>query len=278
MSIQSAATLPNLLPLLMIVVSGKGGVGKTLLSLVIADLFTLAGLPLDVVQFDDQQRLAKALGCYVLSLDLAVLKRARKDPSALTKVFAPLFALIEAMRRTGRSVLVDVGATQQHALFDYAVLTELAADLDEFGIAGRVLVPTVIDPESLRQASHQLRRAADVFPALDRVVVLNERDGQFDALPRESAAGELYASEIAPLFGQIAAIRMPRIEANSWGFFERQNARLIDVIGWDVPTTMAMSGLPRPEAKLARGDVAAFFATIETELARVLPVGEARHG
>jgi hypothetical protein len=273
-----AIILSNTLPLLIVVMTGKGGVGKTLLSLAIADLFALAGLPLDIVQLDDQRRLAMALGCEVVSLDLAVLKRARKDPSALTRVFAPLYGLIEAMGRTGRSILLDVGATQQHALFDYAVLTELAGDLAEFGIAGRVLVPTVTDPESLRQAAQQLRRTADVFPSLDRVVVLNERDGDFSALPRESQAGELYAREIAPLFGQIAAIRMPRIEANSWGYFERQNARLIDVIGWDVPTTMAVSGLPRPEAKLARGDVAAFFATIETELARVLPIGEARHG
>lgn len=278
MSKPSILNSPHTAPLIIIVVSGKGGVGKTLLSLAIADLYDLAGLPLDIVQLDDQQRLSRSLGRNVTSIDIAILKKARKDPSALTRAFEPMFRLVEAMRFSGRSLLVDVGATQQHALYDYALLTELSTDLVEFGITGRVMVPAVIDPESLRQAGQQLRRTADVFPALERVVVLNERDGLFDSLPLESQASEIYTREIVAQFGQVAAIKMPRIEADSWGYFERQSARIIDVIGWDIPTTVAMSGLSRPAAKLARGDVAAFFSSMEVELSRVLPIGEARHG
>ncbi len=57
---------------------------------------------------------------------------------------------------------------------------------------------------------------------------------------------------------------MPRIEAGSWAHFERQHCRFLDVVGFDVATTMAVSGLTRPEAKLARGDVAAWIAARQT--------------
>lgn len=268
--------LPN--PSLIFVLSGKGGVGKTLLSLLIADLFDLNGIPLDIVQIDDQQKLAMALGRAVVSIDITLLRKARKDPSFLTGAFTPLYTAIEAMPANGRSLLVDIGATQQHILLDYATLIELDADLREFGIQAFGLVPVVADPESIEQAARQIEALRRVFPSASPRLVLNERDGRFSQISSTSEAARLFRDRLQLLLGGIHQITMPKIEAGSWGYFERQHCRLIDVVGFDIATAMAMSGLPRPEAKIARGDIAAWFQIMEAEISAILPQLGGHHG
>ncbi len=153
---QSGCRLTDMLPVFIFVLSGKGGVGKTLFSLATADLFDLNRAPIDVVQIDDQDRLAKALARDVTTIEIGLLKKARKDPGVLTAAFHPLYAKIEAMPISDRSLLVDVGATQQHLLADYAGLTGLDEDLREFGIRTCAFIPVVADPESIQQAVRQL--------------------------------------------------------------------------------------------------------------------------
>ncbi|MGQ3048282.1 MAG: nucleotide-binding protein [Niveispirillum sp.] len=266
-------------PLCMMVLSGKGGVGKTLLSLLLADLFDLNGIPLDIVQVDDQRRLELSLGRDVTSIDIALLRKARKNPNILTTAFAPLYRQIEAMPISGRSLLIDIGATQQHLLLDYAELTELNEDFIEFSISLQVFIPVVTDPESIDQAIRQIKLVERVLPSAKLCVVLNERDGRFSELARGSVAGNIFHRQLQPLQTSIPFITMPRIDAGSWAHFERQHCRLIDVVGYDIPTAMAASGLSRPEAKLARGDVAAWFQVMENAMASLLLLaGDSHHG
>ena len=258
-------------PLFITVFSGKGGVGKTLLSLLISDLFDLNDWPLDIIQIDDQNRLARSLARNVVTIDIALLKKARKDTSALMRAFGVFYDLIATMDNDGRSLLMDIGATQQHLLLDYAALTELNDDLVEFGTDARAFIPVVADPESIEQGLRQITALQRTLPLVSPCIVLNERDGKFDAISRSSVAGELYQTQLKPLLTKIPSITMPKIEAGSWGYFERQHCRLIDVVGFDVATAMAVSGLSRPEAKLARGDVAAWVQAMEDELRPLFP-------
>jgi hypothetical protein len=256
---------------LLFVLSGKGGVGKTLLSLLISDLYDLNDRPLDIIQIDDQNRLAKSLARNVVTIDIALLKKARKDPGALMRAFGPFYDLIAAMGKDGRSLLIDIGATQQHLLLDYAALTELNDDLIEFSTNARAFIPIVADPESIEQGLRQITALRRTLPSVSPCIVLNERDGTFDEISSSSVAGELYQTQLKPLLDIIPSITMPRIEAGSWSYFERQHCRLIDVVGFDVATAMAVSGLSRPEAKLARGDVAAWVQSMESELRPLFP-------
>ena len=194
------------------------------------------------------------------------------------KAFAALYDLVAAMPRSGQSLLVDVGATQQHLLLDYASLTELNDDLVEFGIQARAFIPIVADPESIEQGLRQIEALQRVLPAVALCVVLNERDGRFKSIAANSVAGELYHARLKPLVSSTPHIVMPRIEAGSWGYFERQHCRLIDVVGFDVVTAMAVSGLSRPEAKLARGDVAAWMQIMEDALKPLFPFGSEEGG
>lgn len=76
---------------------------------------------------------------------------------------------------------------------------------------------------------------------------------------------------IAPLKAQSTTLRMPAIEAGSWRPFEASRCRFVQVAQMPVEKVMALTGLPRPEAKIARGDVAGWTATVFEELDRVLP-------
>ena len=259
---------------ILIVASGKGGIGKSLLSLAITDLFALNEQPIDLYQLDDQERLAKAVGQHVVTLDINTLKLARRDPTAITKVFDPLYQGIEKLKETGGTLLLDVGATQLGNLIDYAGLIDLEEDLQLLGLTGLVFVPTVAEPESLRQSVKAIQQFRDVLPSITPIFVENLRDGQLNDLSSVSEAGRIYGNDLHPLIQDLASVTMPLIEAGSWRMFEQNHCRLIDVGLMEIDTIREITGLSRPEAKLARGDVLAFFAEMEEQLMGFFPFGE----
>jgi len=258
---------------IIVVASGKGGVGKSLLSLALADLFELNTLPLDIYQLDDQQRLEKAIGRSVVTLDVHTLKRARREPTVITSVFDPFYRGVEKLPTSNRTLLLDVGATQTGNLIDYADLIDLDEDLIEFGISGTVFIPAVAEPESLRQAVRTIELFSRTLPSLRLVFVENLRDGRMSELSTASQAGEIYIKQLLPLLNDIPYLTMPCIEAGSWRTFEQNHCRILDVGTMSLQDTIAMTGLSRPEAKLARGDVLAFFDLMERELSAILPFG-----
>ena len=255
----------------IIIASGKGGVGKSLLSLVLADLFELNSLPLDIYQLDDQQRLEKAIGRSITTLDVHTLKQARREPTVITSVFDPFYRGLEAMQTSNRTLLLDVGATQTGNLIDYADLIDLDEDLVEFGLSGTVLIPAVAEPESLRQAQRTIELFSKTLPSMRLVFVENLRDGRMDDLSKASQAGEIYFKKLVPILKTITCLTMPCIEAGSWRAFEQNHCRVLDVGTMSLQDAIDMTGLSRPEAKLARGDVLAFFDLMERELSSILP-------
>ncbi|PCI37508.1 MAG: hypothetical protein COB46_13400 [Rhodospirillaceae bacterium] len=259
---------------ILVVASGKGGIGKSLLSLAIADLFELNDKSLQLYQLDDQQRLEKAVGQNVISPDIKTLKLARRDPTAITKVFDPLYAGIEALPKSNNTLLLDVGATQIGNLIDYAGLIDLEEDLQLFGLSGFVFIPVVAEPESLRQACRAIQEFQTTLPSLAPVFVENLRDGPLSELSSASQAGQIFSEELSPLIRNFDKITMPLIEAGSWRAFEQNHCRLIDVGTMSIPEVMNMTGLSRPESKLSRGDVLAFFAQMEDELSNILAFEE----
>ena len=264
-------------PILTMTLAGKGGVGKSMFSLAFLDLCELNGVPVDVMQIDDQLRLEKALKKPVVSLDLRIAKRARQDPKALTKAFEPLHTAISEMKSHGRGLHVDVGATQQHSLFDYCSLVGLSEDLDDFGVKGIAFVLLTAEAEAIEQATRCLKLLKTVLPNLKPILIVNERDGSVADLPMGSDAERIFRSQLSPLLPTLATIQMPLVPAGSWQCFERRSMRFLDVVSLDTVGVMNATGLTRPEAKLARGDVQAVFDRIEQGLSLHLPflrVGE----
>lgn len=276
-TILSSETTDTTFTSILVVASGKGGIGKSLLSLAIADLFKLNDRRLRLFQLDDQQRLEKSVGQTVVSLDINTLKLARRDPTAITRVFSPLYSGIEALAYCSDTLLLDVGATQIGNLIDYAALTDLEEDLQLFGLSGYVFIPAVAEPESLRQACRAIDQFSSTLPSLEPIFVENLRDGLLSELSTASQAGQIYAEELTPLIRDMQKITMPLIEAGSWRTFEQNHCRLIEVGSMEIAEITELTGLSRPEAKLARGDVLAFFAQMEEEFGRLLHFGGGEH-
>ena len=103
------------------------------------------------------------------------------------------------------------------------------------------------------------------------MLIENERDGRFNEMSPESDAAAAYGSIIEPLKPVATVLTMPAVPAGAWRRFEASNCRLITVSGMSSSKVMALTGLPLPEAKIARGDVAGWAGAFFEELDRVLP-------
>lgn len=257
-------------PKFIIVANDKGGQGKSLCSLAIADHASLHQAPLAVVQVDKQQRLANALGRKVITIQ-PVARDARRDPSAESRAFTPLYAMLEKAVARRASVLLDLGANQLEKTLMWAGLVDLDEDLTTWSVATTIVVPFVAEGEGIRQAGRTVNLLTERFPTAHVVLVENERDGTFRALHPASDAAKAYKTVIEPVQTKATTLTMPAIEAGSWRAFEAAGCRLIDVPPMPPQKVMAVTGLPRPEAKIARGDVAAWAAVFFAELDRILP-------
>ncbi|WP_310621278.1 P-loop NTPase family protein [Flexibacterium corallicola] len=258
----------------VVTVSGKGGVGKSLLAQTAIELLILNQRSVETWQLDNQQQLEKTIGQSVKSLDIQTLKRSRKDPTVITKVFDPLFSGLETLPKTDATLLLDVGATQAGNLLDYAGLIDLDEELLLMNVRSLALVPCVAEPEAIRQAAKTLRVFEEVLPTFDLALVKNLRDGELTNLSTVSQAGQIFEAELLPFLDRIPQITMPLIEAGSWRAFEQNHCRFLEVGMMEIDDIRAMTGLSRPEAKLTRGDVLAFFALMEEELSPLFNFGE----
>lgn len=249
------------LPLLVIVAGEKGGVGKTLTSLALVDIFRLHDAPLQVLQIDQQARLSRALGGEVTTIRVDG-KLARRDPASAARAYTPIYDAVEQIGSAAPSVLVDVGANEGTGFSQWLGLVDLAADVEEWGTRVLVVAPFVAESEAIRQAGNTTRMLLEQLPTADLLLLENERDGRIVELHPACDASKAYVRQIAPLKRRARGLSMPMIEAGSWRPFEAAGCRPLDVVAMSVAQVMEVTGLPRAEAKIVRGDVAAWFAVL----------------
>jgi hypothetical protein len=118
------------------------------------------------------------------------------------------------------------------------------------------------------------RAFLEVLPAGRLVLVENERDGRVTDLHPSSDAAEVYRTLIVPLADQATVIRMPLIEAGSWQPFEAAGVSFVDAVTMTVENVMSISGLPKPEAKIIRGDVAGWAEIMFSEFDKLIDFGD----
>lgn len=246
--------------------TGKGGNGKTFLCTNIYDLLMLGRRRATVVQIDDQDRLRKTIGHDVITVDPNVVRQSRNNPSAALQAFRPLMTAIDETVATGDSVLLDIGASHVPAFVTFAELSELDDDFRELGIRATVFVPCMTEPESMSQAQKTLSQFSKALPNVRRVLVKNERDGKFNGTDAAEIAARIQTDS------SLTTIAMPAIEGGSWRHFEPHFLRPLDVVTMDIADIMRLTGLPRAEAKICRGDVAAWVAVMEEALSPLLEI------
>lgn len=252
-------------PALIFVGSDKGGIGKSFLTALAADLLDVSGILPRIVQIDEQERLPALYLDRVTTVSLAKMDDVRRDPGAIVAAFDPLYATIERTIADRIPTIVDIGGPQQTAVEEYCALVDLDADLAEAGLCAVWLVPATAEPESMRGAIRTSAAIARVLPSVRRALVLNERDGNFRFYPG-SPADRIWASELRPLTETIVAARLPAIAPGSWAPFEAAGKRFIDVVAAEILEIQRWTGRSRPAAKVLRGDVAFFLSAAQEAL------------
>lgn len=168
-----------------IVGSDKGGVGKSMISLVMTLVFDNAGYPLRVIEVDNQRKLTSVLGPDRLDLSLAAapdLQEVSRSRHAAESFFNPVY--LEWAK--GDSV-TDLGAnvtTSLMAWFRQCEISELAAeDLIDF----RFVAAASPDEQAIRSAVSAIREArATLGPTAEYFVVLNDLSGALGFAPYDA--------------------------------------------------------------------------------------------
>lgn len=260
--------IPPLLHQLYIVANEKGGVGKSTLALALADKFSIDGCSPAVIQIDRQRRLAAALGGNVLTIE-SDPKASRSDPELEHRRFSPLLERIEAVAGTA-PLIVDIGAGEVGRFAAWAGLVDVQEDLDEWGLSCTALIPYLAEAEAIRQAVWSADRLRAVLPQADIVFIENRRDGRVDQLHPGSTAAAAVAEYLEPWRHQSRGFAVPPIPGGSWRHFEAAGCRFIDIVDMSPLNVMQLTGLPRAEAKISRGDVSQWLVAVFDELDRAL--------
>lgn len=260
---------PARLPAAIFIVQDKGGDGKSLTAHAIAERARLAGIPTGIVEVDTQGHSLATLGPHVISIATDA-KLARRDPGAALRSLTPLYNTIETTSRADGLTVVEFGANEAHGGALWAGMVDLAEDLDTLGVEVLVLTPYTCQTESMRRGAKSAQAFLDVLPGAHLVLIENQRDGKIADLHPASDAAEAYRSWIVRLGKKATRIRMPMIAAGSWRPFEALGLRLVDVVTMPIEEVMELTGLPRPEAKIIRGDVAGWCGEMFSEFDKLI--------
>ncbi len=256
------ASTPKLaLPIFAPIVSDKGGIGKSLLAKAMAEWLRLRNLPCGVVEVDTTGESLKGLTDDVVSIAIDQ-KAARRDPTSVWRALTPLYLTIERISQARGMVIVEFGANEAARGALWAGMTDLQEELDQLGTSTLIVTPYTCQAEAMRRGVQSASAFMEALPRARLMLVENERDGRICDLHPSSEAAAVGRGLIGPLAAKAATIQMPAIEADSWAPFEAANIRLMDAVMMPVREVMAITGLPLPEAKIVKGDVAAWCATM----------------
>ena len=259
-------------PVACIVDGDVGGVGKSLLAILIAMAFSLVELTLDVFELDEQGKLRRFLGPDVQSLHAARLAADADGERDLLAVFGPFHEALTTMPQTGRSLLLEVGGALTELVNSFIAEVDVDEDISALGLTAIVFLVMVATEESVRQVLSQAETLRRILPSARIVVVRNERDG----CPKEASRDmpEELAKGVGHLLDTHMSIRVPRLPLKSRRMFEMLGEAPPTIMSWrreHFREAMNRTKKKLAPAKLFVNDVAAWSGEIHGELMRILP-------
>lgn len=218
--------------LLLVIVAGRGGIGKSLL----ATLLTVALLRLNrpplLVQADIQRRLDVLFPDLTKTINIDKLEELTENPMALINAFSAIPATMRICAAGGRDEIVDTAATWHVPIIRYAAEVGLARKAESLGGRLVFLVPTTADTDAVLLAVETVRMIETLVPNAKMVFVLNSYPAPvtFDVPDVVKQFGK---AELQRLLKKHRQIVLPAISPAIWGPFERANKSPLDVIAAD---------------------------------------------
>jgi CobQ/CobB/MinD/ParA nucleotide binding domain len=160
----------------VIIANEKGGVRKTATAIVIHDLITRAGIRVAPYQIDQQGRLEQLLPD-VISINLPKMAELAIDELADAMALRPLEEALGS--NPDVAVLVDVGANLDGRLAVAAAEGDWHGWAIELGRPIYIVIPFLLDPDSVTLASRTLARLEIAFPGAIKVPVASISSSRF---------------------------------------------------------------------------------------------------
>jgi hypothetical protein len=250
-----------------------GGIGKTSYLALTVDAMSLAAIDVDLLQIDEQQKLARLTGQPVVSLDVAVFRKAVGDSWAAQKAIRPLYEAIVAMPQTARSVAWEIGGSTSAMTHDALRLVDIADEVEELGLTIDSHVLVVASEDSIRQAPIEVARMEETFPTVNTILVLNNRYGSvrgfLEQLPED------VAMPCARLLDRHPVVNMGLVRPDVMRLWERLGVRPSQIVRWRLEggyaRICAETGLDRFEARLFAGELIGWAEEVREALIQVYP-------
>lgn len=164
-----------------IVGSNKGGVGKSMISLMQTMIYDNAGYDLKLVEIDNERKLSALLGDRVdLPLDAFVrISDASRDRHAHESYYNKVYGMM-----TEADSLIDFGANVTTTFFDWFSQCEMGHFAAEDNISFRFVACASPDEQAIAAAISAVSKAEEALgPTAEYFVVLNDITGQSGFAP-----------------------------------------------------------------------------------------------
>lgn len=245
------------------VINGKGGVGKSILTMVLAWLYQSEGRPLRLIDIDDKAKLAEFMGHdEVLSLRIGADAEAlRANPALAYSYWDQL-----ATEILDQDTAVDLGANMDRHVLDWARKSDLGHIFVENEVSMDIYVPITADPLAVNGGIEVLETVEEIFPASRRILVLNKIAGTFDAY-----ANTMEFNRIASLRERgLYVVAMDPCLSEAWTDFERLKLPPTRVLTLDAKTVAEKTGLGVLASKRAVGDYATWLKNLHQALSPLI--------
>jgi hypothetical protein len=266
-------SLPGGWPRALLIGGNIGGIGKTSYLALLAGAMTLAELPIDLLQLDDQAKLARLTGLPVTSLDIAIFRKGAEDSWAAQRALRPLYDAVAAMPETGRSVGFEIGGGASSVAHDGLRLIDLADEVEELGLTVDAHIVVVASEESVRQAVIEVARVRETLPRANVVLVLNNRYGSVKRFVEQTSPD--IATPMAKLLDSHPSVTMGQVRPDVMRLWERLGVQPPQIVRWRMEggyaRVCAETGLDRFEARLFGGELVGWAELVRESLIALYP-------
>lgn len=252
-----------------IILAGRGGIGKTLVAMLLTVALLLRNRTPAIVEADLQKRLHLLFPDLVTTIDIDQLDALAEDPLALARAFSAIPKAVRDAAAKKTDVIVDTAATWHQPIIKYSAEIRLTEKVAELGGKLVFLVPVTADTDAILLAIDTAEKIEQLLPQAELIFVINEHPHAvvFDIAAVNSIHG---ADKVKRLLSDHRQVRLREIPQKIWGNFERANMSVLDVSSADANDLIEIARADVDTIELMQGRVAQWLNSFIAEMQPVL--------
>jgi len=226
------------------------------------------GVPTTVVRIESRGIMQQRLRETDLFIPTEEFAQARRRVGGLAGVLQPAFDKIADAAAKEEAVLFDWPGGQAKNRLDVLLATGFDKGLAALNVRGASVTVSTNVVARMREAAENLVETARVAPGLQRVLLLNERLGDFAFVPGSTAHKAHEEMLAAP---KQAVIQIPEIGGDAWPLCEANGLSLPRVVKAQPSELAQLLGVSPFIAQVIINEVATWWVATEREFGRAFP-------